>query len=257
MNIIGLNETMLQQPFQVLEFNFAPSETLLGTPEALPTAEPANPQVSYTIQASNLPCGILNGDIIYTAMLIVAGKNTANSDKTCYFRTLKNGGSVNTSSISVTKAYYYTWSFYHFYNVTAGDVLACKLWGSTSLNWDYKALLVFPTRVRITQNDLAVLDVEYYIETHPNLTLGNPLQSYSLTNSPFRPYFGDVELSKIEADKLYEVMYYKKDYHTGRLGEGDYNQSYSNAINADFRPYYRTTKALKKIKFRKTTARVF
>ena len=103
-----------------------PQETLLGTPETLPTTEPATPQISYTVTSGDLPT--FNMPLfkkIWVALLYGAGK--AVTAATIYWRMKKNGASVATGSGSVAANTFYTWSC-GFYDVAVGDVLELALW---------------------------------------------------------------------------------------------------------------------------------
>lgn len=154
----------------------SPDETLLGTPVALPTSEPADPQISYTIAVGHLPTVSPAGlEYTLTAILYAAGKNTDAASQTVYYRILRNGASVATGSASVAANYYYTWNHYSFYNVVSGDVLACKLWASSAnVNWDYKALRVHVTR--IGPQAVPLSDFTLTSAAAPALALGTPFQ---------------------------------------------------------------------------------
>ena len=113
-------------------------ETLLATPQTLPTAEPATPQIGYTVAEADLPTLSMS---VYSkkwvAYVIGAGKFVTIG--TLYWRMKKNGASVATGSYSVDSNYYYTVSAY-FFDVAVGDLLELALWSTrTDSNWDYKA----------------------------------------------------------------------------------------------------------------------
>jgi len=123
-----------------------PRETLLGTPETLPTSEPTDPQIAYTVQESDLPTfNCKPYSVIYLARLIVGGQFITAG--TCYWRMTKNGQSVNNGSFSVSANYYYVIEA-GFLDVKVGDVLGLKLWSSVSdSNWDRSAIEVHPSRI--------------------------------------------------------------------------------------------------------------
>jgi len=160
---------------KTLEITYRPAkETLLSTPEILPTSEPTTPQISYTVQESDLP--ILNLNVyrkVWVAWIVVAGY--CPSSATIYHRMLRNGSSVSTGSSSVSARYYYTRIFY-FYNVNVGDVLEVKLWSSaTDSDWRYKAYQIQVTRI-IPLSKIRLLSPcnIVSVDTQPTLTLGNP-----------------------------------------------------------------------------------
>lgn len=157
-----------------------PREELLGTPLALPTSEPADPQAAWTVQSSDLPAFSEKPySVKYIACLYAAGKFS--SAGTVYWRMTKNGNSVANGSSAVSANNYYTVNAF-FLDVAVGDVLGIKLWSSVSdSNYDYKAIFVYPTRffpfptlngkqilanVRIWNSDSPQL--------LPTLTQGNP-----------------------------------------------------------------------------------
>lgn len=151
-----------------------PQETLLGTPETLPTTEPDNPQASYTILAGYLPTlSVKPFSVKYIGYLIGAGKFVTAG--TLSWRMTKNGSSVNSGTLAVAANTYYTVCAF-FYDVAVDDVLGLKFWSNqTDSNYDYKALYMYITRL----NPFAKLDLltpfnmpSYYDQTL--LTLGNP-----------------------------------------------------------------------------------
>ena len=167
-----------------------PRESLESTPITLPTSEPTDPQITWTVQESDLPTFSLKPySVKYIACVYGAGRFPTAG--TLSWRMVKNGASVNTGSSSVSAGYYYTVNAF-FFDVKAGDVLGLKLWSSVSdSNWDYKAIFCYPTRlfpfpllnykqipvnVKIWNSDSPTL--------FPTLTLGNPTPW--IPNYPFR-----------------------------------------------------------------------
>jgi hypothetical protein len=214
-----------------------PQETLLGTPETLPTSEPADPQISYTVQASDLPTFSFT-PILKTFIGHVYGAGKFVTAGTLSWRMLKNGVSVATGTASVSANYYYTVNS-NFLGVVAGDVLALKLWSSVSdSNWDYKALFVDVTRVKPIKERLLYL-CNFASMTVMVLTLGSPSidASYSIRACHCDDYLATF----FSAAKLYESLYAKDTYGIFRLDRGDYTASNSAEVttNATYRPRYR------------------
>lgn len=127
----------------------APYESTF-TAVALPTTEPATPQVRYTVAEADLPT--LNMTVeskVIAALMYAAGYNAISSPVTLYWRMLKNGASVAVGSALVDASYSWTLNAY-FYNVAVGDVLDIKLWASASgLYHRYKAWQMQLTRVKL------------------------------------------------------------------------------------------------------------
>lgn len=157
-----------------------PQETLLGTPEILPTTEPGTPQAGYTVAAGNLPTFSTKlYSVKYIGVVFAAGKFVTAG--TLSWRMKKNGVSVNTGTAAVTANTFYTVNAF-FLDVVAGDVLEIALWSNQiDSNYDYKALWINFTRpflVNPLNNNqiIANLSITCTTVSYPILTLGNPLK---------------------------------------------------------------------------------
>jgi hypothetical protein len=214
----------------------APQETLLSTPETLPTSEPDTPQISYTVAQADLPTfNIPPYQKKWVAYLIGAGK--AVTAATVYWRMKKNGASVNTGSSSVSANYYYTVNAF-FYDVAVGDVLELALWSNqTDSNWDYKAYHIQVSRVILIDKP-RLLSPCYFaaLAVHPNIGLGTPNYSYG----NYYPVHCDQRLPATNTTLSIPFLYPQNTYGIFQLGYGDY--SYSNGASvrtsATYRPYY-------------------
>lgn len=151
-----------------------PNETLLDTQQALPTSEPATPQVEIEITSAMLPVwspyelGHKN-----LAILFDGGWNAGSVTRTTYYRLLKNGVSVATGSYNVLAGDYYTHEHRQFPSVELGDVIACKLWASnTGVYYDYKAAVVYPTRICAGYGPM--MDLLLVLGAAKKLTKGSP-----------------------------------------------------------------------------------
>jgi len=213
-----------------------PLETLLETPETLPTSEPDTPQISYTVTEDLLPTLSMQPySKKWVACLYGAGRFTTAG--TVYWRMKRNGASVASSSKSVSANYYYTVCA-HFHNVNVGDVLELALWSSVSdSNWDYKALQIQVTRLIPFNKPRLFYKCSFSLSSQPVLTLGNPSAAGTAS---FYPYHDDKVLPSITTDTTYTFLYAGSTYGLFRIGRGDY----SLANNADvsthssYRPYY-------------------
>jgi hypothetical protein len=213
-----------------------PQETLLGTPETLPTSEPATPQISYTVASGDLPTFNLSPyQKKWVAIVIGAGK--AVTAATIYWRMKKNGASVNTGSSSVSANTFYTRQCF-FYDVAVGDVLELALWSSVSdSNWDYKAYQIQVSRLILLNKPRLLSPCNFAaLATHPALTSGNP----SLTISAFYPYHCDAILPGISAATSYDFLYPKNTYGMFNINYGDYYYANSSVVRTSttYRPYY-------------------
>jgi hypothetical protein len=213
-----------------------PQETLLGTPETLPTSEPATPQISYTVASGDLPTFNLSPyQKKWVAIVFGAGK--AVSAASIYYRMKKNGATVNTGFYSVSAGNYYTLSCF-FYDVAVGDVLELALWSTVSdSNWDYKAYQIQVSRLILLNKPRLLSPCNFAaLTTHPALTLGTP----SSSNYSFYPYHCDITLPSISAATSYDWLYAKGTYGMFRIYYGDYTNSNSTTCrtSATYRPYY-------------------
>jgi hypothetical protein len=213
-----------------------PQETLLGTPETLPTSEPATPQISYTVASGDLPTFNLTPyQKKWVAIVIGAGK--AVTAATIYWRMKKNGASVNTGSSSVSAGYYYTRQCF-FYDVAVGDVLELALWSSVSdSNWDYKAYQIQVSRVILLNKPRLLSPCNFAaLTTQPALTLGSP----SFTNYNLYPFHCDNALPNINAAISYQFLYPKDTCGMFEPYYGDAYSSNSSTVRTSttYRPYY-------------------
>lgn len=232
---------------KIFDITYPKQETLLDTPETLPTSEPSTPQIGYTVQESDLPA--LNFyKKIWVAFVFGAGKFPTAG--TLYWRMKKNGSSVATSSASVSTNYYYTVNAF-FYDVKVGDVLELALWSNVSdSNWDYKALSVLVTRI-IPIKIRLLKPCTLVLTTRPVLSLGNP--SVYSTDS-LRIHHDDFTLESITASKTYNSLYFSDTaiYGLCRIYNGDINYP-NNAVvrtSASYRPYYHRNYVPSQIKLR-------
>jgi hypothetical protein len=213
-----------------------PQETLLGTPETLPTSEPATPQIGYTVAEADLPTFNMSAyQKKWVAIVVGAGK--AVTAATIYFRMKKNGASVNTGSSSVSANNFYTRQCF-FYDVTVGDVLELALWSSVSdSNWDYKAYQIQLSRLILLNKPRLLSPCNFAaLATHPVLTSGNP----SSTSSSLNIYHLDLSFLIINGATSFDVFYPKNTYGMFRVNYGDYTGSNSSVLrtSSTYRPFY-------------------
>jgi len=211
-----------------------PEETLLSTPEILPTSEPETPQITKTLTADDFP--IFDAKpvkVTFVGWLIAAGKYpTAGS---LYFRLLKNGVSIWYYSGTVYAGYFWTLHTF-FFDVKVGDVLAVKLWSNqTDSYWDYKAFQIQLTRVfPVSQRLLSPFKIAS-LAAHPVLTLGNP--SVATTES-LRVYVGDA-ITVSTTSPLDWKIGYAGTYGVCRIYYGDiFSYPVYLYISMTYRPHY-------------------
>lgn len=228
----------LVQPKQVVTITLpTPREELLATPEELPTAEPAASQIVYTVQQSDLPVLPPGASCMYTALLYVAGKNAGAASAYVYCRLIRNGVSQITGSACFpSSGQYYTVNAYMFNGVAVGDTIECRLWaGAAGVNWDYRALVVSPTRLKAWKNSQLLVSIKIDSVPFPSLTLGNPYR-YSLRG--FYAYHDDVLILQDITSLSAGVRLSGPQYSLACVYLGDYFCSVSGTTSASYRPYF-------------------
>ncbi|MEM1532429.1 MAG: hypothetical protein QW599_06260 [Nitrososphaerota archaeon] len=225
-----------------------PEETLLSTPEALPTSEPTTPQIGYTVQESRLPILSLSCyRKVYVACLFGAGKFTTAG--TLYWRMKKNGAGVAFGAAFISAGYYYTVNAY-FYDVKVDDLLELSLWSSVSgSNWDYKAFQVQVTRLIILNKPRLMAPCRFTaLASQPALTLGSP----SYTDLSMIPCHDDRMLPSINAPASYSFLYPGDVYGMFRIYRGDYSTLNTVVVSTStaYRPYYARNTVPTQIDFR-------
>ena len=155
-----------------------PDETLLETPVALPTSEPASPQVSYTLATKHLPTWSPY-ELPHSKMMMLyaGGQNTSGGTLTVYWRVKVNGANHSTGSNSyVYASNYWTLNSLNLpIPASVGDTVDVYLWASgAGVDLQYKAFACVPTR--IGPYDIALADVVVVMDgSYPALTKGpNP-----------------------------------------------------------------------------------
>ncbi len=214
----------------------AAQETLLATPETLPTAEPATPQIGFTVAEADLPTF---DQSVYSrkwvALIYGAGKFVTAG--TLYWRIKKNGASVATGSASVSANYYYTVNAY-FFDIAVGDLLELALWSSvTDSNWDYKAYQVQVSRIILMKRPRLLVPCNFSsIGTQPALTLGSPSV---YTTGTLYPYHADIALPAITAATNYPSLQVGDAFGMFRVCYGDsIPNSGRVATSSLYRPRY-------------------
>ena len=107
-----------------------------GLTDTLPTSEPATPQLSYTLAASDAPTVTANFDLAFTLhpLIWARGRNTGGASRTISYRLKKNGASVATGTLgSCANNYYYCVTAGYKWGDTppvVGDVIELALWSN-------------------------------------------------------------------------------------------------------------------------------
>lgn len=218
----------------------------------LPSSEPTDSQIVCTIAESDLAV-LTNGvSLKHTALLYGGGKNTTGSNRTVYYRVLKNGVSVTTGSALVAAGYYYTVNAYDLYDIAVGDVVELRFWASVAsgVNWDFQGLAVCPTRVFYSDPGQVLENVSITVSTFPNFTLGSPSLNpgFSYVYLSAGAYVG-VAVNKSFANCINDVT-----HGLFQVRIGDYVTSAGILTSATYRPRYYGNYVPTAISFRSTNS---
>jgi hypothetical protein len=250
---IGIVDKAFKQPANIITItSTTPQETLLETPEDLPTTEQTS-QVVYTLQESDFP--VITPSSIYTyqpvGCLVGAGYNSSGSTATIYYRAIKNGTSVLTGNkSSMPNNQYYTFQFFGFYNSLAvGDTIELRLWSSaTGVNFDYKALTIYPTRIGFSNTTGWLLSDLNIDASKTTLSLGTAQEA---SNYSMRFLMFDTIDYISASNKKYNGIRYLNTYKFGKVSAGDDGGGCLFYYNhATYRPYYSTNWFQTKISYR-------
>lgn len=130
----------------------------------LPTTEPGSPQISYTVQSTdvatfsgNVPQSVQNIPLIFACGRIGAAASVIS------YRILINGASqVQASLASTASGLYYTINFARYIQVNVGDVVTVSLWSSQAdTTFVYHAFTTGWTRMQLTKTGVILKDVVY------------------------------------------------------------------------------------------------
>lgn len=251
--LIGESLQALQQPRKILNITYpSPIETLLGTPEDLPTSEPGTSQIIYTVAAEHLP--VFDWEPlskVWSAILHGFIKNVSGSARTLYWRVLKNSVSVDTGSVSVANNYYCTVSETNLYNIIAGDVLELRLWADAAdcdLYW--KGLAIYPTRIQVCKDNQIITNVSYTFTNYPAFTLGGS----PLAKQTGKPLIYNQDIMYYQTDTTLNLgsQHPYTSVKTGKLYYGDYLLSVQKETSTTYRPYYYRNTAFSSISFNAT-----
>ena len=215
-----------------------PDETLLETPVDLPTSEPAEAQISYTLASRHMPTwSPFELEHVKTAILYVAGENTSGVSRTVYYRVRKGDTSVATGSMNVPKGTVFTMSHYRFLGAQTGDVLRCSLWANgTGCNWNHGCVVVMPTRIgpsNMIVAHLSILASTFYpvLSGFGGSITGLLLQHADSDNGPY--VYGTIQRV---------LMFSGAEYRLLRLITGDSGQGSSYATYASYFTNYVPTR---------------
>ena len=107
-----------------------------GLTTELPTSEPGTAQISYTVEAGDLPVCAPLMPFAYAPFIYAQGQNTGGAARIVSYRIEKNGTSLRTGNMdSAANNYYFALSAASFCAAAAGppvvgDVLTVKLWAN-------------------------------------------------------------------------------------------------------------------------------
>lgn len=230
-----------------------PRETILGSPiGSLPTSNPGTPQITYTIQTSDLPSITPSPlGVQYTALLIVGGKNTDAAAQTINYQCYKNGSIVTGGNglQSVPSWQFWTQSHYRFLGVQVGDVLGVSLWcTNANMNYDYYALSIHPTQMNLGKSYINK-DVNFSNYIAPSLSSGVPSRRVTDYLYIF-PSNSTTKSITPNGNVNFGTLSWNSSYFLGKIGYGDFNIGTDVVSHASNRPYYSMNTVPTTISFR-------
>ena len=223
-----------------------PDETLLETPVALPTSEPAEAQISYTLASGHMPVwSPYELPHILVANAYAGGQNTAGSATTLYYRVRHNGTDIATGSGSVSAGNFWTLNMYKYIaGLALGDTIAISLWvGASGMTWDYKACVV---KVSAISPDVSMADLKIVLpnKKRPTLTIGNPFW-WSESRVEVCWDGGQIDSNTLGLPKTFTALlwrsgranvYPRRGLFSAQFGVTNSNVSLSQ--HTSYRPYY-------------------
>jgi hypothetical protein len=249
-------------PSQITITYPTPQETLLGSPVALPTSEPGSPQISITVQASDLPtvAGMSRSDTTLIPFLYVAGTNESATLHTHYARVFRNGVEVGSAAVADDAgSLYWTLSLALFAGIAAGDVITISVWASSAgLTYDYSAMAVMVSRPDVAEGGDILLNVAYAgVAGYPTLTEGAP-GVYSTDNALLITSGASLSAS-INADRTFGALEFDAAFaflFIVAFGDPENQPRSVLGVSTDTRPYYLTNKVPTSVAWLGTSIRV-
>lgn len=205
------------------------------TQVTLPTTEPGIPQISYTVQASDLATfsGNIPKSVVHVPFVFATGKIGAASTIINY-RILLNGVSqAQGGSVSVAAGLYYTIEQLRYIPVNVGDVITVSLWSSQAdTTFNYHAFTTCYTRPQLTKPGTILKDVTYNATGFPTLTQA-PSPIAVSTQQNFLPYPYPGNSAGIGSGvSTFGALVQDSTYYMGRANYGDSNNNYQISSHA-------------------------
>lgn len=155
----------------------------------LPTSEPATPQISFTVQESDIPTFSGHAPFSYSIvpLLYACGKNSTVST-TLNFRMKINDVSINNGNNSGQSAnFFYTYTVNRYAPVQVGDVVSFSLWSPQSdVTLDYACFTTTITRMQLAPMEAILKDVKFGVGfAYPTPTAQAPTPTMAASTQPF------------------------------------------------------------------------
>lgn len=201
----------------------------------LPTSEPATPQISYTVQLSDLAVftGNMPRSVVHVPFLFATGKIGATST-VIFFRVLVNGVSqAQGGSINIGAGLYYTLNQMRYIPVNVGDVITYSLWSNqTDTTFNYHAFTTCPTRMQLTKPGTVLSNVTFNTVAFPTLTQA-PAPIALSTQQNFLPFPAQGVSAPISLGATtFGAIVQDSTYYMGRSNFGDSNNNYNLGTHA-------------------------
>lgn len=153
-----------QGTLKEISFNYPETREQTAIGLTLPTTEPGTPQISYTVQESDLITfsNMTPLDYVIVPLLYAAGKIGA-AAATLNYRMAVNGVSqVQSNNAGIVANNYYTYTVSRYAPVQVGDVVTFSLWANQpDVTLDYTAFTTVVTRMQLAPIGAILKDVKF------------------------------------------------------------------------------------------------
>lgn len=225
------------------------------TQVTLPTTEPGTPQISYTVQSSDLAIfsGNVPSSVVHVPFVYSTGQAGASATIISY-RILLNGASQSTgSSSSITAGQYYTIEQMRYIPVNVGDVITVSLWSNQAdTTFNYHAFTTCYTRIQLTKPGVVLKDVSYGgITALPILTQGPTPIAVASTQNPVIYPTNNVSTSvPVGTNLTFGALTQDPTYNLLRCNYGDSTNNYQLGTHATNKTQYHRNNIFTQITFR-------
>lgn len=229
-------------------FIYPPMQETPGLNIVLPTTEPATPQISYTVQESDLVTFEGNMPLSYDIIpiLYVNGKIGA-ATATLNYRLLLNGATIiQSTNTNQTANNFFTYTAGRYMVVKVGDVISMSLWANQpDVVVNYHSFTTIVTRLQLAPMNTILKEVKFGVGAAMPNTTQHPTPLFTASTQSYISLPSDNGISAINViinATQSVIMYAMMQHPTYKIGRANYGDTSSSVlISIDptnkFRPY--------------------